>query len=73
MPLSDEPGDVFKVWPTNADRAGFCEVMRAGSVDAVRKLPRSDPNDEWLIPNAYIYLHFLKSGRGPRGVKLVLQ
>ena len=29
VPLSDDPDDVFKVWPTNADRRDFREVMKA--------------------------------------------
>jgi hypothetical protein len=57
VPLSDEPDDVFKVWPTNADRENFRDVMKAGSLAAVHKLPHSDPNDEWLIPDAYIYFY----------------
>lgn len=55
VPLSDDPDDHFKVWPTNADRADFREVMRAGSPEEVRKLPHSDPEDQWLIPDAYLY------------------
>jgi len=55
VPLSDEPDDVFKVWPTNADRVIFREVLNAGSVEAVRKLPHTDPKDPWLIPNAYLF------------------
>src|SRR3954454_16936292 len=31
VPLSDEADDVFKVWPTNADRTQFRTVMTAGS------------------------------------------
>lgn len=46
VPLSNEPDDVFKVWPTNADRADFREVLKAGSAQAVRKLQHADPSDE---------------------------
>jgi uncharacterized protein with ParB-like and HNH nuclease domain len=28
VPLSNDPNDVFKVWPTNADRQIFRQVMR---------------------------------------------
>src|SRR3989442_5762761 len=31
VPLSTDPDDVFKVWPTNADRDAFRTVMLAGS------------------------------------------
>ena len=55
VPRSKEPDEVFKVWPTNADRADFREVMKAGSVQAVRQLPHADPDDAWLIPNAYLF------------------
>jgi hypothetical protein len=53
VPLSTSAEDVFKVWPTNADRDDFRTVMTAGSSDAVQKLPHADPEDEWLIPDAY--------------------
>jgi hypothetical protein len=53
--LSDDPDDLFKVWPTNADRQDFREVMRAGSPSTVRKLGHAHPDDEWLVPNAYLY------------------
>lgn len=55
VPLSTCPEDIFKVWPTNADREDFRAVMMAGSSEAVRKLPHCDPEDEWLIPDAYQY------------------
>lgn len=55
VPLSDEDDDKFKVWPTNADREDFRNVMRAGSVEAVKAMSHSDPDDESLIPNAYLY------------------
>ena len=54
-PLCDEPDDVFKVWPTNADRVDFRKVVKAGSAESVRKLPHADPEDQWLIPDAYLY------------------
>lgn len=55
VPLSDDPDDLFKVWPTNADREDFREVMKAGAASVARKLEHARPDDEWLIPNAYLY------------------
>lgn len=55
VPLSDDDNDKLKVWPTNADREDFQQVIWAGSVEAVRALPHSNPDDEYLIPNAYLY------------------
>lgn len=55
VPLSKEVDDVFKVWPTNSDRADFRDTMNAGSAAAVRDLPSADPDDDWLIPNAYLF------------------
>ena len=55
VPLSDSVDDIFKVWPTNADREDFRQVMQAGTPAKVRKLPHSDPNDAWLIPDAYLF------------------
>jgi hypothetical protein len=52
VPLSEEPDDVFKVWPTNADRAEFRSVMRAGSREAVQSLPIKGDS---LIRAAYLY------------------
>jgi hypothetical protein len=37
VPLSKDPNDKFKVWPTNVDRSRFQTVMTAGSFDAVYK------------------------------------
>lgn len=55
VPLSDDPDDSFKVWPTNADREDFRAVMKAGSPAHVRKMEHAHPDDEWLVPNAYLY------------------
>jgi len=55
VPLSKDPDEVFKVWPTNSDRLDFRETMNAGSRKKVRELPSADPDDEWLIPNAYLF------------------
>ena len=35
-PLSDDPDDVYKVWPTNVDREAFRGVMSAASAEALR-------------------------------------
>ncbi|MCI0445878.1 DUF262 domain-containing protein, partial [bacterium] len=61
VPLSDDPDDVLKVWPTNADREDFKSVMNAGFAGTVKNNPHSDPEDEFLIPNAYLYFHELLS------------
>jgi len=55
VPLSKDADEVFKVWPTNADRPDFRDTMTAGSVDAVHQHPHADKEDAWLIPNAYLY------------------
>jgi uncharacterized protein with ParB-like and HNH nuclease domain len=53
-PLSDDPDDVFKVWPTNADRSSFSSVMRAGSPDKIGRMPAGESGEQ-LIPEAYLY------------------
>lgn len=55
VPLSNNADDVFKIWPTNADREDFRQVMRANSPAIVRKMPHTDPDDAWLIPDAYLF------------------
>jgi hypothetical protein len=55
VPLSKDPDDVFKVWPTNSDRADFRDTLKAGCIQAVRQLPHADADDDWLIPNAYLF------------------
>lgn len=55
VPLSKDPDEVFKVWPTNADRPDFRDTMKAGSVEAVRQHPHANEEDVWLIPNAYLF------------------
>ncbi len=62
VPLSDEPDDVFKIWPTNADRNQFRTVLTAGSPEEVRKEFKlkkkavNNPEDN-LIPYAYLYFY----------------
>ncbi|HEX5703908.1 MAG TPA: DUF262 domain-containing HNH endonuclease family protein [Pyrinomonadaceae bacterium] len=53
-PLSDDPDDVFKVWPTNADRSAFRSVMSAGSPGKVGRTPAGESGEQ-LIPEAYLY------------------
>ena len=55
VPLSDDPNDTFKVWPTNADREDFRSIMKAGAPSVVRKMNNSQVEDERLIPNAYLF------------------
>lgn len=52
VPLSEDPDDVFKVWPTNADRAEFRSVMTARSVEAVEGL---SIKGDGLIRGAYLF------------------
>jgi hypothetical protein len=71
VPLSDEPDDAFKVWPTNADRDDFRVVMKAGSPVTVRKMNHASSEDEWLIPNAYLYFSdVIDEWLGPAGTEL---
>lgn len=53
-PLSDDPDDQYKVWPTNVDRDQFRRVMQASSPEELHpeKLP-------WphLIADAYVFFH----------------
>lgn len=62
VPLSDDPEDNFKVWPTNADRRDFREVMEARTIQQVRSHPGAESLDDRLIPNAYIYFYGVFSG-----------
>jgi uncharacterized protein with ParB-like and HNH nuclease domain len=56
VPLSDEPHDVFKVWPTNADRAEFEEVMNATDKSAVSSInENTNDGSGALLANAYLY------------------
>jgi uncharacterized protein with ParB-like and HNH nuclease domain len=62
VPLSRETDDVLKVYPTNADRPHFREVMKAGSQNAVQRIIENDGGGEALIPNAYLYFYETISG-----------
>jgi uncharacterized protein with ParB-like and HNH nuclease domain len=55
VPLSDDPDEIFKVWPTNADRLVFSHVMRARSAEIVRALLEDMDEGDQLIPRAYLY------------------
>ena len=62
VPLSDEADDVFKVWPTNVDRAAFRSVMTAGSCAEVSKrfngtATSKNVGPQNLIANAYLYFY----------------
>jgi len=52
--------DVFKVWPTNRDRAHFRRVTTSGSLENVCKSFKLSPDTKKLeikIPGAYIYFY----------------
>jgi uncharacterized protein with ParB-like and HNH nuclease domain len=56
VPLSDDPHDVFKVWPTNADRTEFEAVMAAGNECTVKSIVDNATDDSGeLLPKAYLY------------------
>src|SRR5205823_879389 len=48
------PDDVFKVWPTNVDRAAFRNVMTAGSSEEVCKRFNGKPNAKHVSPHNLI-------------------
>ena len=53
VPLSTDPHDMFKVWPTNADREEFRKVITACDPAAVRQILNEDSGS--LIAAAYLY------------------
>jgi uncharacterized protein with ParB-like and HNH nuclease domain len=53
--LSEDPTEKFKVWPTNADRTTFADVMRAGSEKQVKLIQKSADDGDQLIPGAYLF------------------
>ena len=70
VPLSINHDDKLKVWPTNADQPDFRETMWANAAKVVKKLPHSNPEDEWLIPDCYLFFYerfseWLKKGDDP--------
>lgn len=56
IPLSDEPDDVFKVWPTNIDRAAYRTVMTARSIDGVCKQFDGQSASN-LLTSAYLFFY----------------
>ncbi|HQZ72260.1 MAG TPA: DUF262 domain-containing protein [Anaerolineae bacterium] len=57
-PLSKDPDEVFKLWPTNTDRQHFRAVMHARTPDALTLASKAEHNDAIRhnqIANAYVY------------------
>jgi hypothetical protein len=60
IPLSDDPDELFKVWPTNVDREHFRRVMTAGSAEVIRAAyaaPDLASAAGHLVPNAYQFFY----------------
>ena len=53
-PLSDQPDDQFKVWPTNVDQEQFRLVMQAGSPDELARYKLQLPH---LVADSYLFFH----------------
>lgn len=72
IPLSDEPDDVFKVWPTNVDRTAFRSVMTSGSCEEVCKRFQVKSRARQvglhsLIASAYLFFyHTILDWLGPK-------
>lgn len=58
-PMSEDPDEVFKVWPTNRDREAFAAVMKEGSPDGVRKTleKQKGPERRRAIAEAYLFFN----------------
>lgn len=58
-PMSEDPDEVFKVWPTNVDQEHFRRVMNCGSPGDLRKKYDEKGNGEigHPIADAYLYFH----------------
>ena len=59
-PLSDEPDEQFKVWPTNADQDHFRRVMLVPSPDQLKDeygIKRSAKSVGHAIGDAYLFFH----------------
>ena len=54
-PLSEDPDEIFKVWPTNADRNEYRTIMSAGSLSAVEDLVKESKDGPPLIAKGYLY------------------
>ncbi len=57
IPLSDEPDEIFKIFPTNADRSPFRIVMGADTHQVAQQLIANAGDSEALIPRAYLFFH----------------
>jgi hypothetical protein len=55
VPLSENPDDKFKVWPTNADRRLFRDTLTAGNKKDVIAIA----NDHSRIPLGYLFFYQL--------------
>lgn len=64
-PMSEDPDEEFKVWPTNVDREDFRRVMGAGSPEELRKAYRrrsAAGEIGQLIADGYLFFHDVISG-----------
>jgi uncharacterized protein with ParB-like and HNH nuclease domain len=55
VPLSEDPDEIFKVWPTNADQALFRNVMSSKSASTINALIKQSKDDDCLIPHCYVF------------------
>ena len=59
-PISNDPDEEFKVWPTNADQAHFRDVMKARGPQEVLGLYGKTSQAKWAghpIADAYLYFY----------------
>lgn len=57
-PMSEDPDEVFKVWPTNRDREAFSAVMKEGAPEGVRRAAERFETEKRRSPIAGAYLYF---------------
>ncbi len=57
IPLSDEPDERFKIFPTNSDRPHFRQVMTSDTHETAQNLIASAGENDELIPRCYIFFH----------------
>jgi uncharacterized protein with ParB-like and HNH nuclease domain len=57
IPLSDDPDEQFKVFPTNSDRSHFRAVMNSETHEVVEGLIANAGENDALIPRCYVYFH----------------
>lgn len=55
VPLSDEPDERFKIYPTNSDRSYFRDVMTSETKQVAQSLVASAGETDALIPRCYIF------------------